>query len=372
MFDITISRSLLEPLLTRAAVIAKEKSPLVALRCVLLDAQRNSLQALSTDTFLGIEELVAAEVRGEGRIAVDAQRFASFVKELKHDEISLKYDGTSLHVKCDKGRFKMPVLRHEDFPGLPSADDAPEFAKLDARDLARGLAQGTYAMRDMASLPQLNATLLETSSADGVGEMRLVSTDSQRLTVSSVPATCGTSKMLLPAKAVSELKKLADANKGGGFDVRCDGGTAFFSAGGVTLSAKLLDMPYPPYRKLFPASPEATTTLHRDTLTDAIRRVALLSEETDGGSVNLTFAEGSLRIHGASADAGEGEDFVECDANFDMTLRINPKALCDALNHLPDDEVRLELSGPKGPVIVNGATSTEVRGLVMTRSTVAP
>lgn len=361
--ELTVRQSDLSSMLARAAGIASAKSPLAVLKAVLLEANADGLTARATDTYQGVEERVAATVKVPGVIAVDAVRIAAVVKSLPAGDVTLKLVKDQLEVRAGKAKLKVPTMRAEDFPAIPQAADSTLVATVDARELVRGLQQGAYAMSANDNMPQLGSAKLEFDK----DEMRVISSDARRITVSVIKVDCQTSEMLIPAKGVAELRKLADSHKGGSVELRLNGGTAFFVANGVALSSKLTDLKYVPWRKLFPETTAGKVTLHRDTLAGVVRRVALVAADTEGGTVNLTFSTGMLRVSGASTDAGEGEDFVECDSTLNLSLAVSPSIFAQAVETVPDDEVRLELTTELGPIVVLGAVSDEVRAICMPR-----
>jgi DNA polymerase-3 subunit beta len=361
-FEITVAKSALAPMLSHAAGIANEKSPLPILKSILLEASADLLTSMATDSYRGVNESVVATCKQPGKLAVNAQRFYEVARNLE-GSVSLKQAGDHLEVRAGKARLRVPILRHEDFPQLPSAADATLLATLDARDVLRLLAQGSYASGAGGGMTQLESTFME---FDGKA-VHFVSTDRNRMAAATHVVDCVPGKMLVPTKAVGDLRRIVDGAKDGKVEFRLGGSTAFFTVGDVTLNVKLIDSPFCPWRSFFDTKVVDSTTLHREMLAGMVRRISAVSDHDDGGVVYLAFSTGCLRVYGSSKDAGEGEDFLDCNATFERTIGLNPSYLVQLLESIPDDEVIAEMGSPTDPFFVRGAVTSECKALCMPR-----
>jgi DNA polymerase-3 subunit beta len=191
-----------------------------------------------------------------------------------------------------------------------------------------------------------------------------VSTDGHRMALTSVSVTCQQSQLLMPTRSLGEIRKLCESNKGGTVTISADGSFGFFTAGDTVLSARVLDAAFPKYRNIIPKSYTNFVNVSRDALLDVVKRVGLVSKDKDGGAITLAFKQGELRVSGGSANE-DGEDIVECDADFEFEFIVNPGYLAEALANAVDDEVRIEFTGDKSPLIVRSECAT---GIVMPRA----
>lgn len=359
--DLTIHRSELARILAGPARIAKKQANMPLLEAVLLEAADDRLTTRAADLILGVEESAECVTRKPGRVAVAASKFAALVKQLP-GEVSLKLVKDQLQIKSGTGSWKLPTIAADDFPVLPRADDAKLVATSDASELSRAIRQGSYAAIDDKNRPYLEAILFEHAD-DG---LILVSSDGKRVATARLvcPAELD-AYLLVPKPGVAEARNLADANKGKQVTIRSTATHAFFSANGTSLSVKLLDTKYLPWRKVFPSAYKQRVTLNSDMLSDAIGRVELVAASHDGGCVCLGFADSVLRVSGAGQ--GEGEEDIECDATAEQRIYVNPSLFVQAVDVVPDDEVVLEFSGELDPIVIKGKESTEVLSLVMPR-----
>jgi DNA polymerase-3 subunit beta len=362
--DITISRNELARMLSGAAAVAAKKSPIRVLQCVILDAFEGWLRVSATDSYLGIEWSANATVKKSGKVAVDAAKLNDVVRSLPAGDVTLKLVGEQLEVRAAKAKLKLPTIDAADFPELPRADDAKLVCEVDSGDLVRAIKQGAYAMQFDDRRPFLGGALFE---GDGKS-LQVVTSDGARMAIAKLTDSADKSYVLVPAKGVSEARRLAESHKGARVTMRATVSTAFFSCNGTTLSVRLIEDRFPPWQKLVPTSSQQAVTVDRDTLSSVVKRIALVSDSNDGGVVTLQFSEGNLRVLGAGQ--GEGEEDIECDATKDVRISVNPTLFAQCVDVIPDDSVVLELRGELDAILIRGAASSDVRAIAMPRRSV--
>ena len=183
--------------------------------------------------------------------------------------------------------------------------------------------------------------------------------------------------MLIPLKAIQELRRLCDEmlaegptaqnDKGEGKKpellITQSGASAFFQGAGTTFSVKLVDAKFPPYSQVIPANSEKIVRAPRSGLADALRAVSVAASERTGG-VKLSLTKGSMRITSESPESGDGYDEIPIEyAGPNMSIGFNAKYFLDVLAAITDDEVAVGLSGELDPAVLRpaGATTTSDR-----------
>ena len=206
--------------------------------------------------------------------------------------------------------------------------------------------------------------------------VRMVSTDGHRLSKMEVqvPGRQAAATMLIPLKAIQELRRLCDELAAEGskdkdnkpqISITQSGSSAFFQAGGTTFSVKLVEAQFPPYAQVIPQSSEKKIRLPRATFADALRAVSIAASERTGG-VKLSLQTGTLRISSESPDSGEGSDEVPVDyTGAGMTIGFNAKYFLDVLASLDEEEVILGLGGELDPAVVRPASDRAFLAVVM-------
>jgi len=203
--------------------------------------------------------------------------------------------------------------------------------------------------------------------------VRMVTTDGHRLSMmeQKVAGKQASSTMLIPLKAILELRRLCDELAAEGKDAKPEisitqsGSSAFFQAGTTTFSVKLVDAQFPPYAQVIPQATEKKVRVARGPLADALRAVSIAASERTGG-VKLALGGNAMRITSESPESGDGSDEVPIEySGPPITVGFNAKYFLDVLGALDEDEVELGLSGELDPAVVKPVSDRKFLAVVM-------
>jgi DNA polymerase III subunit beta len=377
--DIIASRKDLLRLVARCQGVADKKSAIPALHNVLLSATDSILRVAATDLYLGISGSTVVTVKTPGSIALPAKDLLDRVKAMPDGEIQLTVNGdaqASLKAVGSPRRYTLSGIPGSEFPKLPEQDPDAPILELSADLLAGLIARVHFSISADETRAHVNSALFEWTEKF----VRMVSTDGRRLSKAEVtlvtehdeqPAEQALQSMLIPLKAVLELKRLVDdasATKGAKVQIAQHGPNAFFAVAGMVFSVKTIDAQFPPYMQVIPAKSTKIATVPRAAFADAARAVALAANERTGG-VKLSLVSGSLRIMSETPDVGEGFDMIDVDySGEEVTIGFNSKYLLDVLAACDGDEVLLGLSDELDPAVIRPAkqgTGDDFLGVLM-------
>lgn len=369
--------------LSRAHSIAERKSSMPILSNVLLAAEGNkTLRICATDLGVSVTATHPAEIVFGGNITLSARTLFDIAKSLPEEAVHVAVSSTmSAEIRCGKSRFRMVGLPGHDFPTLPDASKVA-LANVPAA-IVRQMIEQTYpSMSQDETRPHLAGALFE-----GEGSLlRMVTTDGHRLTKVERKVDGGPLhfSMLVPQKGIAELKKLVEDGDGS-IGIGTDAGNAFFSrrSGGApyraddaaatgessgdaaVLMVKLTEAAFPPYEQVIPKLHERVVIAPRMALTEALRRVSLVSQERSLG-VKLMVEPGKVTVCTENPSIGDASEEVDVDyAGAPVTLGFNARYVIDALAAVDDSEVRLELSKELDPGVIRNVGGDEFVAVVM-------
>ena len=331
-------------LLERAHPVADRKSSLPALANVLLSASGDTLTVSATDLYLGVSGTCAC-TGGAGVIALPAKDLFERVKAMPEGPIQIDVtDGAQAMIKTVGGarRYMLHGLPGADFPLLPEPEgDAIE---LPADLFALLMHRTHFSISTDETRAHVNSALFQICD----GKIRMVSTDGHRLSKMEARFDGRTTHMLIPLKAIGELRRLMDGAKGEKILLRQSASTAFFTVGGFTFSTKTIDSPFPPYGAVIPASVSHEVAVSRIAFIDALKAVSVAS--LDSG-VKFTLAPGALRATTESAESGSAADEIPVDYDGpEISVGVSAKYILDPLNAMDMDEVLFGVSGELDPM----------------------
>lgn len=355
METIAEKRSLLR-LLARCQGVADKKSTMPVLANVLLTAEGDELFVAATDLYVSVAGSMTAEVSQGGAVAVPARDLYERIKAMPDGAVKLSVNegaATTIQAVESARRYTVHGLPGDDFPALPTpAADAQTF-DLSVDTLGQLIARTHFSISTDETRAHLNSALFE---CDG-GKVRMVTTDGHRLSKMeiSVEGLSAKTAMLLPLKAVMELRRLAEEAADRGEEkvtISQTGPNAFFEISGLRFSVKLIDAQFPPYEQVIPAVTDRAVRTPRSPFAEALRAVSLAASDRTGG-VKLSVADNVLKITSESPESGNGFDQITIDyAGPEISVGFNARYLLDVLGAIDADEVTLGLSGELDPAVV--------------------
>jgi len=148
--------------------------------------------------------------------------------------------------------------------------------------------------------------------------------------------------VILPKKTILELGKLLAEGEG---DVLFERGEnhLFFEVGGRVLISRMIDGQFPAYERVIPKENDKTIEFERERLTNAVKRVALLSNERSR-SVKVEVSVGKVDVTSSSSEFGEAREelAVEYDGK-PLSISFNAQYVLDFLNVVETEVVALSL-----------------------------
>ena len=376
--DLTVPKKDLLRLLTRMQGVAERKSTMPILSNVLLAVDGpNALRMAATDLYLALVGKVAADVTKGGSVAVSAKDLLERVRMMPEGPLHFSsQDNATTTIKAPGSarRYTLRGMPGDDFPPLPTATEGSPSLALDVDVLQELVDKTHFSISTDETRAHLNSGLFEW---DG-DVVRMVTTDGHRLSKIEVKVTGrqASATMLIPLKAIQELRRLCDEmvaeHKDGGKDskkpqlqITQSGSSAFFTGGGSSFAVRLVDAQFPPYSQVIPQQSEKIVRVPRGAFADALRAVSVAASERTGG-VKLSLGKATMRITSESPESGEG--FDEVPVEYDgppMTIGFNAKYFLDVLGALDDDEVQLGLGGELDPAVIRPVGARQFLAVVM-------
>src|SRR5207248_5893502 len=234
---------------------------------------------LATDLEVALRSKCQATIAKGGSLTLPAKKFYEIVRSLPETDIRIAEDKGGVKVAADRFDSRMQTLPREDFPPLPESGGSPS-AALPRAALKEMVAKTHFAITGEDTRYFLNGALFVLRP----DTMSLVATDGHRLALVTVPRDGKATKdadevrAILPKKTLGELARLL---QDGDEDIRYERGEnhLFFDVGGRLLISRMIDGQFPAYERVIPKGNDKHVEFERDRLTNAVRRVALLSNE---------------------------------------------------------------------------------------------
>lgn len=368
---LSIERSELQKGLSRIQALVEKRTSMPILANAHLDAQAEGdegrLWIAATDLEVAVRGSHAARVQEPGAATVSAKKLYEIVRELPDRVIELETtENAYIELRCARSRFVLAGTSAEEFPSLPDA--APSaLVSIQAAVLSSMIERTMYATSMDETRYNLNGVFFEVDSEQR--KIHMIATDGHRL--ASVERGIGedaarlASGLIIPRKALAELKRLVDEDDADEIELGFEGNSGIARKGDVTLVMRLIEGEFPNYRQVIPKELSARLIVQHDAFSQALRRVVLLSTERSR-AVKLQVNDGRIVLSSSNPDIGEAEEELDVDYEGDqITIGFNARYLLDALASLHAKEVELGLQGDLSPVRVRPTDDDETLAVIM-------
>jgi DNA polymerase III subunit beta len=342
--EITVSRQELLRELTATQSVVERKTTIPILSNFLLEAENDKLTLTATDLDQAIRTSATVKVKKPGACTVPARRLYDYIKLLPEGEISIKLlENHWVQIRSGRSNTKIVGMARANYPQVPEFP-ATSALTLSAIALKTLVARTIFAISNEESRYTLNGALLVIKAES----LAMVATDGHRLSFvekinENVAGISGEKRVLIPRKALDELRQLLSVSDAETIEFADDEHTLYFRVGHRSLSSRKLTGQFPNYEAVMPRDNTKFVIVAAAELSQAIQRVAQFADERSG-AIRMKMEQNELKISSQSNEAGESEDTIDTPYTGDaLTVGFNSGYMLDFLKALSNEgEVRLE------------------------------
>ena len=297
-----------------------------------------------------------AEVSQKGKVLVPGRLLAEISRSLPAKPISFILEGSRVLVSAGNAKFTLPTLPLSEYPTLPELPAAS--GSLNSDSFATAVNQVAVAAGKDDSLPTLTGVFVEINK----NQITLAATDRYRLAVKEL--TWSAQDANIETTSLLRARTLADAAKSliGSTQVTIALAPATtneklvgFISEGKTMTSRVLDGSFPPFRHLLPSESTADAIIEVAPFLDSVRRVALVTDKTV--PLRLNFSNNTLQLEAGTGDEAQASE--KLDINYkgeDINIAFNPTFLTDGLTAINTTFVHISFTGANKPAVLTGQT----------------
>ena len=368
----TIERATLLRCLSHVQSVVERRNTIPILSNVLIDASDGgSVRVMATDLDLQVvETMSAASVDQPGAITVSAHLLFDIARKLPEgSQVSLTTSDNRLEVKAGRSNFKLPTLPRDDFPVIVEGD-LPTSFELPARMLAELIDRTRFAISTEETRYYLNGIFLHVTDEDEP-LLKAAATDGHRLARFTLPRPEGAAGMpdvIVPRKAVGELRKLLDEALDTNVLIDLSASKIRFALGGeggVVLTSKLIDGTFPDYSRVIPTANDKLLKVDPKLFFSGVDRVATIAtEKTRAVKIGLDNDRVTLSV--ASPDNGTASEEIAAEYRSEgLEIGFNANYLKDILGQIDSDTVELHLADAGAPTLIRENESSRALYVLM-------
>lgn len=353
---LTIERAALLRSLNHVQSVVERRNTIPILSNVHFNAENGQLALTATDMDLAIVESVDAASENGGTTTAPAHTLYDIVRKLPEGaqiELDATGDNDQLILKSGRSRFTLQTLPTADFPQMTDGD-LPTVFTLPADELRMLIDRTRFAISTEETRYYLNGIYFHKADADGIPVLRVVATDGHRLARVEMPLPNGADGMpgiIVPRKAVSELRKLIDETEDD-VEVALSDTKIRFTFGSVVLTSKLIDGTFPDYDRVIPDGNDKTLEVDCDDFAAAVDRVATISTEKSR-AIKLSVDSGNIVLSASSPESGTASEEIEVDySQGPIEIGFNARYLLDIAQQIEGANAQFVMADSASPTIV--------------------
>ncbi|HID23784.1 MAG TPA: DNA polymerase III subunit beta [Planctomycetaceae bacterium] len=344
---ITCQRLALADAFQTVSGVLPTRTPRDVLQSVKFEIKDGRGSLLATDLEIGVRyELPEVESDAEGALLLPTSEFASILRETESETVVLEVDGDVIWVRCGpQSEFKLGAKDPSEFPPVAGFEEERYFV-VGASDLRQAIRRTVFATDVESTRYALGGVLLEFQT----DVLRMVATDGRRLARVELPFRSEgleapeNDHPIIPSKALTLVERSIDEQRDEEVRLTVHSSEALVQSGPATVSCRLLEGRFPPYREAIPKAFKYKVDLPCAAFHRAVRQAQIVVDAETRG-VDFFFTRDLLTLRSAAADRGEAK--VECPIAFDgddLVIRFDPQYLVEFLRVLdPGTNLTLQL-----------------------------
>lgn len=367
---VTMSKSELIKGLAKVQGIVERRNTLPILSYVLLKAEGNTVEMVSTDLEVGLKAAYGAEVHEKGTVTLMAKKAFEIARELPEEEVEIRSEPNDwVKLVSGSSNFRMVGLPKDDFPDLPK-HASKSGIWISKKGVVEMVQKTAFAVSHDQTRYALNGVLLEAAAeeTDGNQRCRMVSTDGHRLAMVERDCMKGNTEdrsVIIPRKAVMELRRVLEDEQAEEVQLDFQENHIFFVGEKVSLAARLIEGQFPEYQQVIPKEIRRRATIDREPFNQVLKRVSILSADRTS-PVRFSFSDQSLVISTNNPDVGEANESLTIIYEGEpIDLGFNARYVLDVLSVVDAERIVLEMNEPLSPGLITPETDRGYRYVVM-------
>ncbi|MCH8684079.1 DNA polymerase III subunit beta [Pedomonas mirosovicensis] len=350
---VTVERAAVLKALAHVQSVVERRNTIPILSNVLIEAEDDGLRLMATDLDLQVVETVPATTVQRGATTVAAHTIFDIVRKLPDgSQIELTLADGRLSVAAGRSRFQLATLPRDDFP-IFAEGDLPFGFTIPAATLRQTIDRTRFAISTEETRYYLNGIFMHVTD-EAKPALRAVATDGHRLARVAIERPEGSDGMpdvIIPRKAVAEVRKLLD-EVDGDVQVSLSQSKIRFAFNNAVLTSKLIDGTFPDYSRVIPTANDRLLRINAKELAQGVDRVSTIATEKTR-AVKLSLDTNKVTLSVTSPEAGTAAEEISAEyGSGPLEVGFNSRYLLDILSQIETETVEVHLADAASPTLI--------------------
>lgn len=347
---------------------AKNASPILTNYLISASSESGLIRITASDLEITVVAEFPAAVSEGGTIAVSARHFNEIVNFMPEAVINFWRHEDLLMIQCNKIDFNLLIADYTLYPVVPEVNMDTAF-RIDAELFNRMISKTSFAVssdvnravltgvcwkimpdmhimaatdgRKVAEIKITNANLLSTNKGNPVVEENIFSDSAESYV-----------EKIIPVKTLSFIQKIFDSgNKE--LKVLMERSKVIFNYGKYVVFSQIIEHKYPEYQKAFVTDLQNEFIVSKESLRNAIRRVALVAPD-ENLRIRFELDSELFEVNTSNRDTGDAKENIE-QYSFKGSrtgVSFNFKYMLSILDAIDSEKVVVKLGSSKDPLMI--------------------
>ncbi len=308
-----------------------------------------------------------SEEESEGNVVFPTRVVGDLFKKASTESFTVSVEDGKALMRSGKNIYRFTTYPKEDFPKIPSAENARPLCKIPVKDLLRLIEEGSFAGSTGEEYPQY---LSGVSFRIRNNTITLASTDIRRITLSRgvLEEFQEEVDLVLPVKGLRELQRVLGMVDHAEelAEILVDDTQVFCRMENAVLSLLRMDVRFPSYENLLERARTTWMTVDRDLLLNAMERLDILVRDGTRMVIFQFSPAGECTIAGFTQNVGAAVEHVTAEIDGEpLQLAFNSRFLLEGLKALHGEKVQFSLNGSTGQLTMFRPDDESYRYVVM-------
>jgi DNA polymerase-3 subunit beta len=369
-FQCTIAKKDLVDALAAQQNITNKKGNLAILSHVLMEVGNNEIVLTGTDLEVSLRQTIPGEVFEEGNLTVPAKKLFELARESGSEMIHFKEEDKNwLKITAGSSTYRLAGMSSEEFPRFEQYN-AEHLAEIEGEVLCDLIDKTFFSIAtDRELMYNLTAALLQKREHEGKTLLRMVTSDSHRLTIMERELNQAQGfdigqSILIPRRGVQQIRKFCEE-----LDhcrVGIEQKKMILKNETAVLIIRLFEGDFPDFENIIRTiSQDNKLFINKMQFLESLKRINLFTEDTFH-TIRLEAQGNRLILTSENADLGSARD--EIDITYEgpeLCMGFNCRFFIDALQVLEGDALSAAINSDDCPCFISSAADPGFLSIIM-------
>ena len=342
------------------AISVKTTNPV--LEGIKMTVKGDELTLAATDMEIAIEKTIRSDTIEEGVSVIPGKLFAEFTKKLEgEDQVELMIgDDRKLKIIYGSSEVYLSTLNADEFPNIKKDLREKAFSILQ-KDFKDIINKTVFSCSTDESRPILKGELFSVKN----NVLTCVALDGFRLAVTKKKIINSSSdfKLVVPARAVSEISRLLDKDEEE-ITFVSEEKSLMIEVDGTVFITRLLEGEFINYEQIIPSEFLTTVRVNRLAFLNSLERASVVAKENKN-LIKLDIKDNNINILSNSESGNVNENVIVNLDGKDLSIAFNSRYICDALRAAGDEFVNINMNSSISPCIIRPYSGEEYLYLIL-------